>query len=73
MTTPLFAITLVRADHFRSFYVRPARSTGWEASEHHDQRIVQQQRYTDWHRVEHTLSRFRHEITELCAQGWCEA
>jgi hypothetical protein len=73
MTTPLLAATLVRADHFRSFHVRPARPSGWEASEHEDQRIVQQQHHTDWHRVEHTLSRFTRAIAELREQGWRDA
>jgi hypothetical protein len=51
MTTPLLATTLVRADRVRSFHVRSARPAGWEVAEHDDQRVVQQQRHTDWHRV----------------------
>jgi hypothetical protein len=34
---------------------------------------VQQQRHTDWHRVEQTLVRFAREIAELREQGWHEA
>jgi hypothetical protein len=73
MTTALLATTLVRADHVRSFHVRTARPGGWEAAEHDDHRVVQQQRYTDWHRVEQTLVRFAREIAELREQGWREA
>ena len=72
MKTPLLAATLVRADHVRSFQVRRASPTGWEASEREDQRIVQQRRYTDWHRVELTLRRYTREIAELREQGWRE-
>jgi hypothetical protein len=73
MMTPLLATTLVRADHVRSFHIGPARPAGWEAYEHQDQRVVQQQRYTDWHRVEQTLTRFTRDIAELRQQGWREA
>jgi hypothetical protein len=73
MTTPLLATTLVRADRVRSFHVRSARPAGWEVAEHDDQRVVQQQRHTDWHRVEQTLVRFAREIAELREQGWHEA
>jgi hypothetical protein len=73
MSTPLLATTLVRAAHVRSFHVRSARLAGWEAAEHDDQRVVQQQRYTDWHRVEQTLVRSAREIAELREQGWHEA
>jgi hypothetical protein len=72
MKTPLLAATLARADHVRSFHVRLAFPAGWEASESEDQRIVQQQRYTNWHRVELTLSRYARKIAELRQQGWRE-
>ena len=76
MPTHLLATTLVRGDHVRSFEVRPARADewfGWEASEHQDERLVQQQRYSDWHRVERILNRFTRQISELRQQGWLEA
>jgi hypothetical protein len=68
----LLAMTLVRADHVRSFQIHPAYLAGWDASEHEDQRVVRQQRFTDWHRVERTLTRFRREIAALLEQGWQE-
>ena len=72
MTTPLLEARLVRADHIRAFHVRPAQPSGWEAAEHEDQRVVQQQHLTDWRRAERTLNRFMLEIAELRQQGWRE-
>jgi hypothetical protein len=68
----LLSTTLVRAAHVRSFDIRSTGATGWEALQHHDGQVVQQQRYTDWHRVECTLDRFGREIAELREQGWAE-
>jgi hypothetical protein len=68
----LLATTLVRAEHVRSFHVQPAHLAGWEAAEREDQRIVQQQRYTDWHRVERAIAHFRRKIAVLLEQGWRE-
>ena len=73
MATPLLATTLVRADHVRSFHVRVGRPAGWEAAEHEDQRVVQQQHYSDWHRVEQALVRFARDIAALRKEGWHEA
>jgi hypothetical protein len=39
--------TLVRADHCRSFRVHRAPLIGWEASAREDERIVEQQHYSD--------------------------
>jgi hypothetical protein len=72
MNRPLLSATLVRADRIRSFQVRPTSPAGWEASEHEDQRIVQRQCHTYWHRVELTLARFAREIADLKEQGWRE-
>jgi hypothetical protein len=68
----LFAATLVRDRHVRSFQVRLARAGGWEAWQQVDQQIVEQQRHTDWQRVEQTLARFAREIEDLLEQGWSE-
>jgi len=71
-TATVLATTLVRGDHVRSFHVRPAPLAGWEAFEREDRRVVRHQRYTDWHRVERTLTYFRSRIAVLLQQGWCE-
>jgi hypothetical protein len=74
MRTPLlFTKTLVRAHQSRSFQVQAMHPVGWETSERDGQRIVQQHRHTDWHRVERTVTRFSREIDELRRQGWREA
>ena len=70
MTPTLFIATLVRENHMRSFEVRPARSAGWEASEHEDHQLTRRQYYRDWHRVEQALARFAQAIDELRQQGW---
>jgi hypothetical protein len=69
----VFDKTLVRAQHFRSFRVQTTREIGWEASERQDQAIVNQQRFSDWHRVEQVLHGFRQHIADLLAAGWTEA
>ena len=70
----VFRKTLVRADHFRSFEVHSVPYLkGWETSERADQTLVDQQRHSDWHRVEQVLSRFQQQIVELRAAGWEEA
>jgi hypothetical protein len=71
--TTLLETKLVRADHIRSFHVHTSRATGWETAEHEDQRVVHEQRFTDWHRVERTLDRFARDIARLRGQGWHEA
>jgi hypothetical protein len=72
MIAPLLATTLVRNDHVRSFRIRQAHPVGWESSALQDHRVVQQQRHTDWHRVEQTITRYASEIAELREQGWQE-
>jgi hypothetical protein len=73
LTTPLFATTLVRNEHVRSFQVRSVQSGGWEACRTEDQGVPERQYHADWHRVEQTLAHFNREIGELLAHGWREA
>jgi hypothetical protein len=73
MTEPLLHKTLVHADRIRSFQIDAAPAVGWEASERINEQIVQRQRYTEWHRVERTMSRFTRAIEALRDQGWREA
>ena len=70
MKAPLLAATLVRANHVRSFQIQPAFPAGWEASEREDQRVLQERRHMDWHRVEQILFQFTREIARLKEQGW---
>lgn len=72
MTKALFATTLVRENHVRTFAVQPALSAGWEVFEHEDHRLTRRQHHSDWHRVEHSLARFAQAIEDLRQQGWRE-
>jgi hypothetical protein len=69
----LFAKVLVRAPHVRSFEVTSAPMSGWEVFARAGDAIVEQRHYSDWHRVERVLTRFRREISELERQGWTES
>src|SRR5262245_59035508 len=66
MKRELLTARLVRAHRVRSYHVRPTLA-GWEASAREDERLVHERSYSDWHRVERTLERFRDEIAELRA------
>lgn len=73
MTSTLLETTLVRAGRSRSFQILAANSAGWDAAEREGRRVIQQQHYADWHRVERALTRFAREIAKLREQGWREA
>jgi len=72
MKTSLLAATLIRAERVRSYRVG-STSSGWEASACEGPRVLEERVHDDWHRVEHTLVRFRLEIDALRAQGWRDA
>jgi hypothetical protein len=72
MKRALLAARLLRANRVRSYHVLQTPG-GWEASAREDERVVQERSYSDWHRVEHTLEKFRDEIADLRAQGWRDA
>jgi hypothetical protein len=69
MKTSLLVATLLRADDVRFYEVRHTPE-GWESSARENQRVVEARHYTEWHRVERSLARFKHEITVLQARGW---
>jgi hypothetical protein len=71
----LFAKTLMRAGHVRSFRIgSPAEDqTGWEISEQADRTVVHRQAQYDWHHVERALAQFNQEVAELRRAGWQEA
>ena len=69
----VFAKVLRRAPQVRSFEIASAPVSGWEVSERADDAVVHQRHYSDWHRVERVLTRFRREISELRRQGWVES
>jgi hypothetical protein len=69
MTRPLLVTTLARAERVRSYRIEPT-SAGWEVCAREGQRVLEERVHADWHRVEHTLERFRVEIDALRAGGW---
>jgi hypothetical protein len=70
---PLFTKTLVRARQVRTFEVAALPDVGWQASERSGALVIDSRRFSDWHRVERTLTRFDREINELRSQGWVDA
>jgi len=69
----MFAKVLQQGEHTRRFSITERGRDGWEIREEHDDAILKQARYTDWHRVERDLARFTREIAELHRQGWRDA
>jgi hypothetical protein len=70
----LFATTLVRAGHVRSFRIgRKPGDRAWEIFEESDQRVLQRHSHDDWHRVERARERFSQEIAQLRNDGWQDA
>ena len=68
----IFTKTLVRGPHVRSFRILPLPVAGWMVSEEADQRIVQHQQLTDWHRVERAVTRFMVQVADLRREGWVD-
>ena len=68
----IFRKTLVRALHVRSFEITVDSVSGWEIFEREDERVVSQQRYTDWHRVERVAERLARVVADLQQEGWQE-
>ena len=64
---------LVRASETRSFHIEPSGSGGWNTIERANDRVADQRRRTEWHRVERDLARFAREIEKLHQQGWRDA
>ncbi len=45
---------------------------GWHVTEHADSRVVRDEVYTDWHRVERARRSFAIEMSSLRDEGWTE-
>src|SRR5713101_6579835 len=72
-TLPIFDRTLVHGSHVRSFQIRPSTRSGWIASEEADERVILHREYSDWHRVERAVARFRRDVATLHREGWVDA
>ncbi len=46
--------------------------SGWHITEHADSRVVRDEVYTDWHRVERARREFTLEMSSLRDEGWTE-
>jgi hypothetical protein len=66
----MFAKELTQAGHTRRFVISEAGASGWEVRVEQDDRIVRQNCYTDWHRVERALTVLSDQIGELEREGW---
>jgi len=69
----VFQKTLVCASETRSFHIEHQPAAGWRTRELANDRVVNQQVRTEWHRVERDLARFAREIDQLQRRGWREA
>ena len=65
----MFAKELTQAGHIRKFSITEGNA-GWEVRDVHDDRVLKQVCYTDWHRVERALNMFNLQIDELESKGW---
>jgi hypothetical protein len=66
----MFSKELTFAGHTRTFQVDSLLSEGWEVRVLADTDVVRRHFYTDWHRVERTISAFEREVAQLLSQGW---
>ena len=69
----IFQKTLVRASETRTFHIEHVDAVGWQTRELANDRVAQQHRRTEWHRVERDVARFTREIEELHRDGWRDA
>jgi len=60
-----------QANHVRRFSIESTRD-GWSVRKEEDDRVLQEARYNDWHRVERARRAFVIEMATLQKQGWRE-
>ena len=66
-----FAKTLQKDAQTRHYAISFGTS-GWHVTEHADTRVVRDEIYTDWHRVERARREFAVEMSSLRGEGWVE-
>ena len=71
--TRVFEKFLTNGDHVCTFVIDTLGREGWNVRELHDQRIVQEKQYRDWHRVERARNFFVWKATQLSDSGWVES
>jgi hypothetical protein len=66
----MFTKELTLAGHSRRFSISSKGDAGWEVRDVHDEQVLKQVCYTDWHRVERAQQIFNILIDELESDGW---
>ena len=66
-----FSRKLQYLDHTRRYSIA-ATVDGWEVREERDSKVVRQERYDDWHRVERARRSITSELDDLRSKGWAE-
>jgi hypothetical protein len=66
----MYSVCLHHADHVRQYSIAPLEPHGWEVKFEEDRTLRHRAQYSDWHRVERELAKFRREVSELEASGW---
>jgi hypothetical protein len=66
----MFTKELTHAGHRRRFSISQRGEAGWEVRDVHDEHVLKQIYYTDWHRVERAQQIFNILIDELENDGW---
>ena len=66
----MFTKELTLAGHRRRFTISPRGEAGWEVRDVHDEQVLKEVCYTDWHRVERAQQIFDIIIDELENDGW---
>ena len=66
----MFVKELTQAGHRRRFSISPRGDEGWEVRDMHDEIVLKQVCYRDWHRVERARQMFNVLIDELESRGW---
>ena len=64
-----FSRKLQYLDHTRRYSIA-ATTDGWEVREERDSKVVRQERYQDWHRVERARRSITTELEDLRNKGW---
>jgi len=66
----MFSVSLRHSDHTKQYSIASLGRLGWEVRIEEDRQATRVARYSDWHRVERALARFRREVGDLTAHGW---
>lgn len=68
----MYARTLRRNHHIRTFTIHAAERGGWEVREEENDQLLARIVYTDWHRVERARSVMEARAAGLKSAGWTE-